>query len=206
MSPAELDAELTRSAVSALRAPWLTPLLVLLSAWPVKGPLLAALAVVQPGPLVRRLASAAVVGVSAVLGSLASTLAKALVDRVRPSGAIGIDALVAIPDNAAFPSGHATTAAAAATALALLVPRWRVLALAVALLVAASGVLLGVHYIGDVLAGLALGAAIGTAVALASRKLVASSAGGSHRGKSSCAYLRSRRLGGAGGQPPQAQR
>jgi undecaprenyl-diphosphatase len=156
----ELDAELTRAAAE-LRAPWLTPLLVLLSAWPVKGPLLALLAAAAPAPRARRVALAATVGLAALLGSLAASLLKELVGRPRPPAALGIDALVALPDTAAFPSGHATTAAAAATALALLVPRLRGVAAAIALGVAASRVLLGVHFVGDVVAGLAMGAAVG---------------------------------------------
>lgn len=171
VSPAELDAELTRTAASALRETWLTPLLVLLSAWPVKGPLLVSLAAIQPGPLVRRLRAVALVAAAALLGSLASTVIKTLVERTRPPAVLGVDALVALPDTASFPSGHATTAAAAATALALLVPRWRVPAVTLALLVGASRVLLGVHFIGDVLAGFALGAAIGALVVIAARRL-----------------------------------
>lgn len=171
MSPVELDAELTR-AVSELRASWLTPLLVLLSAWPVKGPLLAGLAAVQPGPLAVRLRVAAVVGVAALAGSLASSLIKLLTGRLRPPAELGVEALVALPDTASFPSGHATTAAAAATALALLVPRWRALAVTLALLIGASRVLLGVHFVGDVLAGFVLGAVIGSLTVLAGRRLV----------------------------------
>lgn len=172
VSPAELDTELTRAAFE-LRASWLTPLLVLLSTWPVMGPLLVGLAAVQPGPLARRLSVAAVVAASALLGSLTSTLIKTLFDRVRPSAVFEVDALVALPATASFPSGHATTAAAAATALALLAPRWRALAVVLALFVGASRVLLGVHFVGDVLAGFALGVAIGGLVGLAGRRLTA---------------------------------
>ena len=170
MSPVEIDAELTRAALD-LRPSWLTPLLLLLSAWPVKGPLLAALAAAQPGSLTRRLRAAAVVGAAALLGSLAATVVKVLVDRARPPAVLEIDALVALPATASFPSGHATTAAAAATALGLLVGRWRLLAGVLALLVAASRVLLGVHFVADVLAGLLLGAAVGALTALIGRRL-----------------------------------
>ena len=172
MSPVELDAQLTRAALE-VRASWLTPLLVLLSAWPVKGPLLAGLATAQPGPLRRRLAVAGVVAAAALLGSLASTVVKAVVGRVRPPAELGLDALVALPDTSSFPSGHATTAAAAATALALMVPRWRALAVALAVLVGASRVLLGVHFVADVLAGFALGAAMGTLAVLVGRRVIA---------------------------------
>ena len=170
MSPADFDAELTRDLASALRAPWLTPLLVLLSAWIVKGPLLAGLAAAQPGPLGRRLRAVVAVAVAALLASLAATVIKLLVDRTRPPEVLGMEALVALPTTASFPSGHATTAAAAATALALLVPRWRLLAVSLALLVGASRVLLGVHFVGDVLAGFVLGAAVGAVVGVIGRR------------------------------------
>jgi membrane-associated phospholipid phosphatase len=160
----ELDAELTRWAATEVRASWLTPLLVVLSAWWVKGPLLALLAAARPATAARRLAAAATVGLAALLGSLAASLVKVLVARERPSSADGADALVALPDTYAFPSGHATTAGAAAAALALLDPRLRVPAALVAVGVAASRVLLGVHFVGDVLAGLVLGALVGAAV------------------------------------------
>ncbi len=56
-------------------------------------------------------------------------------------------------DHNSFPSGHATTAWAVACALTLLYPRLRVLWIVGAALVAASRVIIGEHYPGDVLAG-----------------------------------------------------
>lgn len=52
-----------------------------------------------------------------------------------------------------FPSGHATTAFAVACALTILYPRLRGVWIAVATVVAASRVIVGAHYPGDVLAG-----------------------------------------------------
>lgn len=52
-----------------------------------------------------------------------------------------------------FPSGHATTAWAVACVLVVLFPRWRVLWIVVAAVVASSRVIVGAHYPGDVLAG-----------------------------------------------------
>jgi undecaprenyl-diphosphatase len=97
-----------------------------------------------------------------VLGQFAIlNVVKVLVGRERPD----ISRLTGF-SGASFPSGHATAAAATYALIALLVgrgrPRWlrNVLAagaVAVAVLVAGSRVMLGVHWFTDVLAGLALG-------------------------------------------------
>ncbi|MGI9400523.1 MAG: phosphatase PAP2 family protein, partial [Rhizobiaceae bacterium] len=60
---------------------------------------------------------------------------------------------------ASFPSGHATTAGAAAIALALLFPRLRSLFVVAGIWVAISRPALGVHFPSDVLAGFCFGAA-----------------------------------------------
>jgi undecaprenyl-diphosphatase len=105
-----------------------------------------------------------------VIGFLAVTLIgvvainnglKLLVDRDRPP----VDHLVGT-SGSSFPSGHSSAAAAAWCAFALVIARhqsrrWRALAAGVAALVtftvAASRALLGVHWITDVVAGVALG-------------------------------------------------
>lgn len=56
-----------------------------------------------------------------------------------------------------FPSGHSQTAWAAMAALVLLAPRYDLLWLMIAVLVAASRVALTVHFLGDVVAGSWLG-------------------------------------------------
>ncbi|MET1003309.1 MAG: phosphatase PAP2 family protein [Acidimicrobiia bacterium] len=93
--------------------------------------------------------------------NLVTNLVKELVDRARPD----IDPLAGF-SGASFPSGHSAAAAAAYMAFALLLGRRRSqpvqallagAAAAVAVAVAASRVLLGVHWLTDVLAGLALG-------------------------------------------------
>lgn len=90
-----------------------------------------------------------------------TTTVKQLADRVRP--ALNPAAATLGPS---FPSGHSATAAAFYAAAALLLGRWRSrptrailagLAVGMAVAVAASRVLLDVHWLSDVIAGLALG-------------------------------------------------
>lgn len=92
---------------------------------------------------------------------LSSNAIKGALDRPRPD----IDQLVGW-SGWSFPSGHSAAAAATYLAIALAVSRgdrarsrrWLVAgAVAIALLVAASRVVLGVHWLTDVTAGLALG-------------------------------------------------
>jgi undecaprenyl-diphosphatase len=86
---------------------------------------------------------------------------KALVDRARPD----LDQLTGFAGSS-FPSGHSAAAAATFAAIALVMSRRRGVttrallaggAMAVAVAVAATRVFLGVHWLTDVLAGLALG-------------------------------------------------
>jgi membrane-associated phospholipid phosphatase len=98
----------------------------------------------------------------AVIGQMAIVnLIKLVIARARPD----IDPLAGFT-GASFPSGHTTAAASFYAAAALMLGRGRSLrvrsilagvAVAVALAVGASRVLLGVHWLTDVLAGLALG-------------------------------------------------
>jgi membrane-associated phospholipid phosphatase len=98
-----------------------------------------------------------------VLGGeeLIMTTVKQLVDRARPTFNPAAATL-----GPSFPSGHSATAAAFYAAAALLLGRWRErpvravlagLAVGIAVAVAASRVLLDVHWLSDVIAGLALG-------------------------------------------------
>src|SRR5205085_7582600 len=93
-------------------------------------------------------------------GELAADVIKAAIPRMRPH----VHALVSRPHTHSFPSGHATTSFACATVLALTVPRLRVPVLVLAAAVAWSRVYVGVHFPLDVIAGAALGAAIGVGV------------------------------------------
>jgi undecaprenyl-diphosphatase len=103
---------------------------------------------------------------AAVLGSqVVVALLKLWFDRPRPD----VDPVVPLPSSASFPSGHATSGAAALGAVAILAAerlpsararRWLWgLTIAAGLAVGASRVALGVHYVSDVLAGWCLGVA-----------------------------------------------
>jgi undecaprenyl-diphosphatase len=155
-----------------LEHPTLTAVFVVLSAWWVKGPLLVGLGLGcdlwrRRVPLAFLSAGAATLAASLIVGPL-----KDLFDRARPPEADpGLGSLAAIPENASFPSGHAATAFAAATAIGILSPRMRPYALALAVGVGLSRIYLRVHFPLDVLAGALLGAAIGALVAWAALSL-----------------------------------
>jgi membrane-associated phospholipid phosphatase len=114
----------------------------------------------------RRESTLAVAGFLAlvVVGqNLIANVVKAVVDRARPTGH-----LLAGFSGPSFPSGHTTAAFATFSAIALVAgrgrpgPRQAILlgtALGAATLVGASRVLLGVHWLTDVIAGAALGLA-----------------------------------------------
>lgn len=165
------DAE-AMNALHQLRWAPLTAFFVLASAWWVKWPLLAAVGAFGDTRAGRRLPRAALAAsLAAGLGALAATGLKEVVDRARPPlGDVDVTAVVALPASPSFPSGHAATAFAAATVVAVLHPRLRIPALAIAALVALSRVYLGVHYWSDVTAGSALGVAIGLAIAIVAKR------------------------------------
>ena len=103
--------------------------------------------------------------VSYVVATLLANVLKGVFDRPRPPvGHPEIHPLVALPDSASMPSGHAAGAFAAVAAVGLVHPRLRWPLLALAALIALSRVWLGVHYLTDVVAGAALGATIAYAV------------------------------------------
>ncbi|MCX5114860.1 phosphatase PAP2 family protein [Streptomyces sp. NBC_00378] len=102
----------------------------------------------------------------AVASAAINTVGKRAVRRERPM----LDLVPVVrqlkrqPFTTSFPSGHAASAAAFATGVALESKGWGAVVAPVAVAVAASRVYTGVHYPGDVLAGVALG--IGAAFAL----------------------------------------
>jgi undecaprenyl-diphosphatase len=71
-----------------------------------------------------------------------------------------------------MPSGHATTAFAAALAVGLVHPRLRWPLVVLAALIAISRVWLGVHYLSDVLAGAALGSAVSLTLWFGARAII----------------------------------
>lgn len=119
----------------------------------------------------RQWAAARLLGLTYFGAALTTWLLKAVIGRERPEIS---SAWVEIPLDGAFPSGHATHAAAYALGLWLLMaryrPRWRVPAGIIlgapVLLVATSRLYLQVHWPSDVLAGL-LVAAMWTGLAYA---------------------------------------
>ena len=65
------------------------------------------------------------------------------------------------PDKYSFPSGHSITAFAVATSLGLFYPQLLAVLLTAAFLIAASRIILGMHFLSDVLVGCALGVLLG---------------------------------------------
>jgi len=137
--------------------------------WPTGIVLAAIAAVTSPAlaPLSRLVLAAIAVRTGFLFAAIAvpslfATIIKRLIGRARPS--VGVEAdpflyghLVWRPDYASMPSGHATTAFAAAIAVGLLWPRLRSVMLVYALIIAVSRVVLDAHYLSDVIAGAFVG-------------------------------------------------
>ncbi|MFE6923863.1 bifunctional phosphatase PAP2/diacylglycerol kinase family protein [Nocardia sp. NPDC057663] len=126
----------------------------------------AAVLAVKPGPPRR----AALRGVLALAGSsfAVNLVLKSLIPRRRPPAELMPHSrrLVDKPISSSFPSGHSANAAAFATAVALESPRTALAVAPVAAAVAYSRIHTGAHWPSDVL----VGAAVGTSVALATRR------------------------------------
>ena len=66
------------------------------------------------------------------------------------------------PDKYSFPSGHSITAFAIAMSVGLFYPDLQAVLVVVALLIASSRIILGMHFLSDVLAGSIIGILLGT--------------------------------------------
>jgi undecaprenyl-diphosphatase len=105
-------------------------------------------------------APAQILIVAVLLSALFVMLIKFSVRRSRPEGSWG--SIYRNTDPHSFPSGHAVRAVLLAVMAVTLVPSWFAVVLVLwAPLVALARVAMGVHYLSDVLAGMALGAALG---------------------------------------------
>jgi len=109
-----------------------------------------------------RFAALAAAGASAALSVLLFLGLKRIAGRPRPCH---IEphcwATLLPPDQFSFPSGHTMTAFAVAIPLALFFPTWTIGLLFCAFSVAISRILLGMHFLSDVVAGALIGAVIG---------------------------------------------
>jgi len=106
----------------------------------------------------RRWGVLALTVVAVALSDWAATGLKALFDRERPPFRYAEPkALVHVPHDASFPSGHAATSFAAATVLSFAFPRLAPPFFVLAAAIAFSRVYVGVHYPLDVIGGAALG-------------------------------------------------
>ena len=173
MSPLlDLDRALV-DAAPAFEHPWLTAMFILLSAWWVKGPLLVGMGLCSDLWRRRIPVAFAAAAAATVAASTVTHVLKEAFGRARPPvDEPGLGALTALPGNPSFPSGHSATAFAAATAVAILCPRLRPFALAIAAAVALSRVYLRVHFPLDVVAGSLIGAALGALCAFAALRLL----------------------------------
>jgi undecaprenyl-diphosphatase len=108
--------------------------------------------------------------VAVAVADWSATGIKALVDRDRPPVRYAEPkALVAVPHDHSFPSGHAATSFAGATMLAFAFPRLAPVLFVVAAAVAYSRIYVGAHYPLDVIGGAALGVGVATALRLLAR-------------------------------------
>jgi undecaprenyl-diphosphatase len=98
-------------------------------------------------------------GLSAALALLSGNVISGIVNRPRPFVAHphAVHLFSHHAADAGFPSDHATASFAIAVAILLRSRRWGLLALAMAVVVSAGRVAMGIHYPTDVLAGAALG-------------------------------------------------
>ncbi len=118
----------------------------------------------------RRIPALLTGGTSLALGHLTFFALKHLIGRERPCAhEAHCWAKLLPPDRFSFPSGHTITAFSVAVPLSLYYPPLLATLVFCAMSVASSRVILGLHYLSDVLVGMLIGCSIG----MASFKLVA---------------------------------
>jgi len=109
----------------------------------------------------------AAAALAVIIGIVAFKILKRAVGRKRPCAITPhCWANLLPPDQFSFPSGHSITAFAVAVSLGTFYPAAMPVLLFCAASIAASRVLLGMHFLSDVVAGSGLGAALGYAAAL----------------------------------------
>ena len=96
------------------------------------------------------------------ISGVAINLIKPLVGRLRPKllfegNLYGFDPFRIGYEYNSFPSGHATTVFALATALTLFFPRWRLPLFGFAAVIGLSRIVVGAHYLSDVMGGAYVG-------------------------------------------------
>jgi undecaprenyl-diphosphatase len=95
-------------------------------------------------------------------GQIIFNILKRVTGRARPCATeTNCWATLLPPDRFSFPSGHTITAFAVAVPIGMYYPSLLCILLFCALSVAASRILLGLHYLSDVWAGIAIGCALG---------------------------------------------
>lgn len=110
----------------------------------------------------RRFSAVAAAGATAILGILVFKALKRLSQRPRPCQ---IEphcwSKVLPPDRFSFPSGHTMTAFSIAVVISFFYPSLEGMLFFMALSIAVSRIVLGMHFLSDVLAGVVLGVALG---------------------------------------------
>lgn len=113
-------------------------------------------------------------GAGAVVAYLTSEAVKLVITEPRPCRALQVTTVLECPaiGDWSWPSNHSVIAASLATACILAVPRVLWFAAPVAVLLGFSRVMVGVHYVHDVLSGFALGVLVVTTAAVVVRPVV----------------------------------